>query len=323
MITYKLKINYQDSKILQSNIEFVSGDIRAYLLECEFYDSGKRVDVSDYSVTLKAKRADGVILSEGGKIEENKGIIALKNDIYSVPGELYLEIALLGSAKNYITTKIILANVIEGLGETDETSGNASSVYVTLLNQMKSEINALTVALADAKETGANIKESLLGYATKEELSEKQDTLTSGTNIKTINGESVLGEGDIEIQNNGIKGVARNTTSSSGWVKFVPDENGIVNIPCAAPGQAGLVITGSGLGSAKPHGYVSVTTASQSSITNRWAANFIDTKILDLAVREAMCDGIGAAWNNTQKLAALLRLGCTVDENGFVKWGTE
>lgn len=40
-------------------------------------------------------------------------------------------------------------------------------------------------------------------YATKTELASKQDTLVSGTNIKTINGESLLGEGNIEIQGGG------------------------------------------------------------------------------------------------------------------------
>ena len=36
-------------------------------------------------------------------------------------------------------------------------------------------------------------------YATKQEIAGKQDTLVSGTNIKTINGNSILGEGNIEI----------------------------------------------------------------------------------------------------------------------------
>ena len=42
------------------------------------------------------------------------------------------------------------------------------------------------------------------GFATSEQLTSglagKQDTLVSGTNIKTINGQSILGEGNIEIQ---------------------------------------------------------------------------------------------------------------------------
>lgn len=36
-------------------------------------------------------------------------------------------------------------------------------------------------------------------YATKEELNNKQDLLVSGTNIKTLNNESLLGEGNIDI----------------------------------------------------------------------------------------------------------------------------
>nr|DAZ31042.1 MAG TPA: hypothetical protein [Caudoviricetes sp.] len=34
-------------------------------------------------------------------------------------------------------------------------------------------------------------------------VASKQDTLVSGQNIKTINGESILGEGNIEIQGGG------------------------------------------------------------------------------------------------------------------------
>lgn len=42
-------------------------------------------------------------------------------------------------------------------------------------------------------------KPDLSQYATKEELSTKQDTLISGSNIKTINGQDILGSGDIVI----------------------------------------------------------------------------------------------------------------------------
>lgn len=43
-------------------------------------------------------------------------------------------------------------------------------------------------------------------------------------------------------------------------------------------------------------------------------------KILDYAVKKAMCDGLGEAWTDAERIAALLRMGCTVDDNGFVKW---
>jgi len=45
----------------------------------------------------------------------------------------------------------------------------------------------------------ANIPTNLV---IKDELNTKQDTLTSGTNIKTINNESILGSGNIEIKQN-------------------------------------------------------------------------------------------------------------------------
>ena len=45
-----------------------------------------------------------------------------------------------------------------------------------------------------------NNKPDLSQYATKEEVNAKQDTLISGENIKTINGNSILGSGNIEIQ---------------------------------------------------------------------------------------------------------------------------
>lgn len=34
-------------------------------------------------------------------------------------------------------------------------------------------------------------------------MASKQDTLVSGTNIKTVNGQTLLGEGNIEIQGGG------------------------------------------------------------------------------------------------------------------------
>lgn len=45
------------------------------------------------------------------------------------------------------------------------------------------------------------------GYATTEQLNAKQDALVSGTNIKTVNGNSLLGSGDITIEGGTGSGV--------------------------------------------------------------------------------------------------------------------
>ena len=49
----------------------------------------------------------------------------------------------------------------------------------------------------------------------------KQDTLVSGTNIKTINGSSVLGSGDLTISGSGLQGIHSLTTIPSGYTTSV------------------------------------------------------------------------------------------------------
>jgi len=56
----------------------------------------------------------------------------------------------------------------------------------------------------------------------KQALDGKQATLQSGTNIKTINGNSLLGEGNIQIQGGGSGGSDHDTTNSSKGYAHVP-----------------------------------------------------------------------------------------------------
>lgn len=58
-------------------------------------------------------------------------------------------------------------------------------------------------------------------YATVKQLSNKQDTLQSGTNIKTINGETILGSGDITIEVGG--GVGKVDPNSDGTGEIFND----------------------------------------------------------------------------------------------------
>lgn len=83
----------------------------------------------------------------------------------------------------------------------------------------------LTEGLAGKQDKGDYaLKSDLNTLATKEELatkadasalSSKQDTLVSGTNIKTINGETILGAGDITIQAGGTIDTAMSDTSEN------------------------------------------------------------------------------------------------------------
>lgn len=67
---------------------------------------------------------------------------------------------------------------------------------------------------------------------------------------------------------------------------------------------------------------LSVDYASQNAIDKRSSSNNpIIPFYVDYAVKAAMCDGKGATWTDAERISALLRMGCTVDDNGFVKWG--
>ena len=81
-----------------------------------------------------------------------------------------------------------------GEGAVSSVNGQTGDVVITATS-----LGAITKADADTL------------YATKSDLNSKQDTLVSGQNIKTINGQSVIGEGNIEIQQSELPIASANT----------------------------------------------------------------------------------------------------------------
>lgn len=88
---------------------------------------------------------------------------------------------------NYYT-KTQIDNIVTGITEdiSEATSGKADTTAVTQVN------NALT-----AHTSNADIH---VTTSDKTTWSGKQDALVSGTNIKTINGNSLLGSGNLDVQ---------------------------------------------------------------------------------------------------------------------------
>ena len=93
---------------------------------------------------------------------------------------------------------------------TFETKENAAATYQPKGSYLTSipeeyvtdtELSAKNYATQDWVTEQGYLTEhqDISGLATKEELNGKQNTLVSGTNIKTINSQSLLGEGNIEI----------------------------------------------------------------------------------------------------------------------------
>lgn len=94
----------------------------------------------------------------------------------------------------------------------------ASETYATkqaLGNKLDTATYNSEKASFETKENAAATYQVKGDYATKQEIAGKQDTLVSGTNIKTINGNSVLGAGDITIQAGGTIDTAMSDTSEN------------------------------------------------------------------------------------------------------------
>lgn len=83
---------------------------------------------------------------------------------------------------------------------TDAQAADLSNYYT------KSETSGATdisTALASKADTATTYTKTEVDNAITAATSTKQDTLVSGTNIKTINNESILGEGNITIEGGG------------------------------------------------------------------------------------------------------------------------
>ena len=83
---------------------------------------------------------------------------------------------------------------------TDAQGADLSNYYTKSETSGATEIST---ALASKADTATTYTKTEIDNAITAATSTKQDTLVSGTNIKTINNQSILGEGNIEIQGGG------------------------------------------------------------------------------------------------------------------------
>ena len=135
------------------------------------------------------------------------------------------------------TISLTKANVTSALGYTPPTTnttystGTASTSGITKLytatgtntdgTMTQSAINTALSGKLDTTGTAAKATADASGntitstYATKTELNTKQDTLVSGTNIKTVNSTSLLGSGNIAVQPTLVSGTNIKTVNST------------------------------------------------------------------------------------------------------------
>jgi hypothetical protein len=229
---------YDDTQVkadIQDNKTAIAGkqDKGNYALQGDSYtkaESDAKYLTEHQSLTAYAKVAD--VNAELAK-KQDKGDYALKSEIPSVEGlasETYVSDKIkevVGTAPEALDTLGEIADklsgdddaiaainqVLDGKVSKDEYNTNQQSInnsLTDLSNNKADKSDVYTKTEVDSKlseklDVTAYTPTDMSNYYTKTEsdnkLTDKQDALVSGTNVKTINGESILGEGNITIEN--------------------------------------------------------------------------------------------------------------------------
>lgn len=163
------------------------------------------VDLSTYATNDKVNTLE---TSLEGKIDlkQDKGDYALKSDIPTKISELTNDSNFVSEAevsgdlagkadKTYVDEQLATKQPVGDYATKTELAGKAdSSVVESLSTQVATNTSDISIIKTKQEEDGNKID------TLDKEMATKQDLLVSGTNIKTINSQSLLGEGNIEIE---------------------------------------------------------------------------------------------------------------------------
>ena len=182
------------------------------------------VDLSDYYTKeatneLLNNKADKITVTElATKLKEdtdklNKDITDLGNRVDSIP-VITVDTEMNAESTNPVQNKIITSAITNLSNSVDEKLSNKQPKGDYAL---KTEIPTKVSQLSNDNnyQTAEDVNLATEGLATKSEVNSKQDTLVSGTNIKTINGNSLLGSGNIEIQGGSTIAVDNSLSTTS------------------------------------------------------------------------------------------------------------
>lgn len=201
--------NKQDQLVSGTNIKTVNGQPLLGNGNIQIEGGGTINCDSELSTTSENPVQNKVITNAiNGK--QDAGDYALKSEIPDVSTlatkeELAakLDTATYNVDKPTFALKTEIPN-ISGLATKTELSGKLDTATY---NSEKASF--------ETKENAAATYQVKGDYATTAQLNSKQDTLVPGTNIKTINGNSLLGKGDVTIQGGGTVDTAMSDTSEN------------------------------------------------------------------------------------------------------------
>ncbi len=167
------------------------------------------ISETDLPLLYEAIEAVDQIVELERKIDTKQDKLVSGTNIKTIGGESLLgsgDIAISTDYEDLTSKPSINGTTLTGnrvlVSKINNTSPNSDgSITITTVSKDASDIATNTASIAT---NTANIATNTANIATNtSNISKKQDTLVSGTNIKTVNGNSLLGSGNISID--GIK----------------------------------------------------------------------------------------------------------------------
>lgn len=169
--------------------------------------TGEAVELPIYNTeTNQAGIVNGPLYAQLADKYTKAEIDALKSDIPTKISELTNDSNFVSEAevsgdlagkadKTYVDEQLATKQPVGDYATKTELAGKAdSSVVESLSTQVATNTSDISIIKTKQEEDGNKID------ALDKEMATKQDLLVSGTNIKTINSQSLLGEGNIEIE---------------------------------------------------------------------------------------------------------------------------
>lgn len=150
-------------------------------------------DITDLATKTEVTEA---ISNQKFKTINNQEITGEGNiEIQGGGSSITVDAALNETSVNPVQNKVITEAITQANSEIEKKQPKGDYALKT---EVPTKVSDLT---NDAGfQTAADVASATENLATKTELGGKQDVLVSGTTIKTVNGNSILGEGNIEIQ---------------------------------------------------------------------------------------------------------------------------
>lgn len=153
-----------------------------------------KIKISGTSYSIKDENACNVVELTQAQYDDLPTSAKTSNSLFVITD------ATAGDLSNYYTKTETDGLLDTKLDVTAYTPTDLSNYYTKSETSGATEISTALASKADTATTYTKIEtDNAITAAT----STKQDTLVSGTNIKTINNQSILGEGNIDIQGGG------------------------------------------------------------------------------------------------------------------------